>query len=107
MCGAGTWTTTAEHEQLIRTTQLRMFRLIIQTKSKCKRKKQKRLNSQDDEMSEATNEKRKEDSTNDESDQDSSISCENDTESTSSLEEELEDGWNTYTEAQEKLMRTC
>ena len=50
---------------------------------------------QDDEMSEATNESGKEDSTNDEYDQDSSISFENDTESASSEEEELKD-WMEY-----------
>ena len=60
------------------------------------------------EMSEATNELRKENSTNDEYDQESSISFDNDTESTSSQEEELED-WIEYTkrsarEADDKML---
>ena len=50
---------------------------------------------QDDEISEATNESGKEDSTNDECDQDNSISLGNGTESTSSQEEEEED-WIEY-----------
>ena len=43
MYGARTWTTTKEHENMIRTTQRRMLRLIIQNKRKYKNKKQKRL----------------------------------------------------------------
>ena len=36
---AGTWTTTKEHEQMLRTTQRRMLRLIVQTKRKYKNEK--------------------------------------------------------------------
>ena len=34
MYGAGTWTTTTEHEKMLRTAQRRMLRLVIQTQRK-------------------------------------------------------------------------
>ena len=38
MYGAGTWTTTQEHEKMIRTTQRKVLWLIIQTRRKYKSK---------------------------------------------------------------------
>ena len=67
MHGVGTRTTTEEHEKMIRTTQRRMLRLIIQTKRKYKHKKDSGgKDIPDDEMSEDTYEWGQEDSTNDE-----------------------------------------
>ena len=105
MYGARTLTTTKEHEKTIRTTQRRTLPRIIQAKRKYKKTKNKKERGgkdiQDDEMSEATNESGKEDSTNDEDDQDSCISFENDAECTSSQKEELED-WIGYMTCSER-----
>ena len=66
---------------MLRTAQLRMLRLIIQTKRTCEHKKELGdKDIRDDEMSEATQEE--EDSTHDEYDQDSSISYDDDEEGT-------------------------
>ena len=76
--GDGTWTTTKEHEKMLRATQRRMPRLIIQTKRKYHKKNKEDLDGkgiQNEDMSEDAQE---EDSTNDEYDQDSSISFEDD-----------------------------
>ena len=72
---------------MLRTTQRRMRRLIIQTKTNARRKNKEHLDGKDthsEEMSEDTHE---EDGTNDEYDQDSSISFEHDADSTSSQED--------------------
>ena len=106
MNSAGTSTTTKEYEQMIRTTQRRMLRLIIQKKQKYKNINKKELGGkdiQDDEMSEST----KEDSTNEEYDQDSSISFDNDTESTASQEEELEVWMENLTGSAREADETC
>ena len=74
---------------MLRTTQRRMLRLIIQTKRKYKNKQEsggKYI--RDDEISEETQE---EISTHDECDQDSSISFDDDEESKASREDNLED----------------
>ena len=91
------WTTTEEHEKMLRTTQRRIecfvssFRQRESTKRPTK-KTEVEKDIQNDERSEDTQE---EDSTNDEYDQDSSISLEKDTERTSSQEDGLED-WIEY-----------
>ena len=85
--GAGTWTTTQEHEKMLRASQRRMLRLIIQTK----KSKRKTMKTQVEKTCKVSEDTREEDNTKDEYDQDSSISFENDTESTSSQEQELED----------------
>ena len=86
MYGAGTWTTTEEHEKMLRTTQRRMLRLIIQTRRKYKNNKNDK-DIRNDEISEDTEEK---DSTHDEHDQDS-ISFDDDQDSTTSQEDDLDD----------------
>ena len=88
--GAGTWAATKEQEEMLRTAQRRMLRLIIQTERKYKSKKKKHGGKvvRDDEISEDTQE---EDSTHDEYDQDSSISFDDDEDSTASQEDDLEE----------------
>ena len=51
MYGVGTWATTKEHERLIRTTQRRMLRLIIQTERRYRSKKVEQEVIQDEERS--------------------------------------------------------
>ena len=103
--GARRWTATEEHEK--RSVQhsaeccILSFRQKIHKNNKHKDSGGKDI--QDSEMSEATNESRNEDSTNDECDRNSSISFENDTESTSSQEHELED-WIESRDADEKIL---
>ena len=78
---------------MLRTTQRRMFRLIIQTKRKYKNRREiGGRGTRDDEISEETQE---EISTIHECDQDSSISFDDDEESTTSQEDNCED-WSEY-----------
>ena len=73
--------------KMLRTTQRRMLRLIIQTRRKYKNNKNLDKDIRNDEISEDTEEK---DSTHDEHDQDS-ISFDDDQDSTTSQEDDLDD----------------
>ena len=46
---SGTWTLSKEHERMIRSTQRKMLRLIVQTKRKNKKKTQSSRNEEDEE----------------------------------------------------------
>ena len=46
---SGTWTLSEEHERMIRSTQRKMLRLIVQTKRKYKKKTKPRKNEEDEE----------------------------------------------------------
>ena len=87
---------------MLRTTQRRMLRLIIQTKRKYKNKQEsggKYI--RDDEISEETQE---EISTHDECDQDSSISFDDDEESKAGYEDNLEDVKRSTKDADKKML---
>ena len=96
--GAGTWTLPLEHEKILRSTQRKMLRLIVQTKRKYNSNNKKDSEEKDGTDDERSNnglsiESEDEASTSIGRDQNSSVSLEKDTDDSTSQADDEEKDW--------------
>ena len=114
LCGAGTKTGTREREKMIRSTQLKVLRLIVQTrrayKNKSREENEEKDMTDDERSDDVPPAKSEEKSTSIEHNQDSSVSFESDTDDSTSGAETEEEDWidkiKRSTRESEEKMRT-